>query len=180
MIDTANLKYSVRWYLDDSEILGSNGFVLVLDSAAHSLGTNAHTLKCRLRDTTWYVYGNYGHDSIDYCPFVRTDPDSVMTDSVVWNLQYGIGIENAKASLANNEPSLNIHTSAGQIRVEAAAYGSYSLAVYDIRGRLVKELGHGLSLRREAYIFRPATAGIYLVRLIAKGKVLSKKAVWVN
>jgi len=177
MVDTANLKYGVKWYLDDTAIPGANAFTFVLDPIQRNLGSSTHTLKCRFRDTTWYKYGNRGQDSIDYCPFVRTDPDSVMTDSVVWTLQYGIGIENGLLAMASTEPTLSVFTSGSLIRIHAAPFGNYQLGVYDIRGRLIKEFGQGIALRAMEHTFRPQTAGMYFVRLIAKGKVLSRKAV---
>jgi hypothetical protein len=178
MIDTTNLSFSVQWYLDDSPISGATGFSYVLDPSEHSLGTANHTLKCRFRDTTWYVYRN-NSSPIDTCPFVRTDPDSVMTDSVCWTLQYGIGVEQAVLA-SHGEPSISVLNSGSFITCQANPIGQYQLTIHDIRGRLVADLGNGFALRPFAKQFRPSASGIYIIRLIANGKTLAKKAAFLR
>jgi hypothetical protein len=178
MVDTTKLKFDVKWYLNDTEISNSRGFSYILDPITSNLGTGSHSLKCKFKDITSYYFGKVGYDSIDYCPFVRTDPDSIMTDSVVWNLVYGTATELASNSLPPQTLTASI-TSNG-IRIAANPFGQYAITVHDIRGRLLANIDKGSSMRNVVQMYRPAASGLVVVRMITSKGAHAAKVVWVR
>jgi hypothetical protein len=178
MVDTTNLKFNVKWYLNDTEIPGANGFSYMLDPINSDLGTSNHTLKCRFKDITTYIYKGWSTIYRDTCPFVRTDPDSIMTDSVVWNLVYGTAAELASNSLPPQTLTASI-TSNG-IRIAANPFGQYAITVHDIRGRLLANINRGSTMHNVVQMYRPAASGLVVVRMITSKGAHTAKVVWVR
>jgi hypothetical protein len=178
MVDTTNLKFNVKWYLNNTEIPDIKGFAYSLDPIASNLGTGNHILKCRFKDTTTYIYPKPMAWYQDTCPFVRTDPDSIMTDSVVWNLIYGTAVELASNSLPPQTLTASI-TSNG-IRIAANPFGQYAITVHDIRGRLLANIDRGSTMRNVVQMYRPAASGLVVVRMITSKGAHAAKVVWVR
>ncbi|MFH0921172.1 MAG: M64 family metallopeptidase [Fibrobacterota bacterium] len=174
MADTLNIKYNVKWYVDGREIAGASGFSYQLKPEAKHAQT-PRQIKCRFRDVSNFKYPVSLIDSAVFNALAL--PDSIMTDSIVWTLQTTTGTENSEKAQAITQPFLGLQRSANGFDMTVTSAAPFQLAVYDVRGRLIRVLGQGNLGFAEKYSFQPQSAGIYIARLYTNGQYLSKKAV---
>jgi len=171
LLDTENIHYIVRWYLDDSLLTDEQAHTITIVPTSFNFGTNNHTLKAIVKDSSTYWY----HPGWDTVPFVKNDPRNLMQDTIVWPLIYGIAVE--KATLAQAQPLFNVFSTGNAVGIRFNPQGTFRLSVHDIRGRLVDNMGSGFSRVTVQKQFRPLASGVYIVRLIAGSRVYSGKAV---